>query len=243
MLTSVTNNVTRQGLITLEAYLGRIECLPPHRPRRSRHYDQALLATIPVLDFMTEEGGTQIAQIPGRPISSSHPAIPHDFTDNRADKNAIKTIQIENSIQPYPCKKTSLLATSAKKPYLEPTTGEFHRYWEGGELNLRSERANKKALSLPTAIFTDSIHDTNTSKNTINLSPTHKEDTDMCNDRDFPGTRQENLISEDAEYHGYTPGRPILSVKAGTRRRRLPVYQLTLLPEISDYESKNSVGF
>lgn len=65
----------------------------------------------------------------------------------------------------------------------------------------------------------------------------------MCNDRDFPGTRQENPISEDAEYHGYTPGRPILSVKTGTWRRRLPVHQLTLVPEISDYESKNSVGF
>lgn len=109
MLTSVANNITRQRLITLEAYLGGIECLPPHRP-----YDQALLATIPVLDFTTKEGGTQIAQIPERPISSSHPAIPHDFMDNRADKNAIKTIQIENSIQPYPCKKASLLATSAK---------------------------------------------------------------------------------------------------------------------------------
>jgi len=238
MLTSVTNNITRQGLITLEAYLSGIECLPPHRPRRSRHYDQALLATIPVL----EEGGTQIAQIPEHLISSSHPAIPQDFTDNRADKNAIKTIQIENSIQPYPCKKASLLVTSAKKLHLEPMTGEFHSYWEGGELNLRSERANEKALSLPAAIFTDSIHDTNTSKNTTNLSPTHKENTDMCNDRDFPGTRQENPISEDAEYHGYTPGRPILSVKTGTRRRRLPVHQLTLVPEISDHESKNSVG-
>jgi len=119
-----------------------------------------------------------------------------------------------------------------KKLHLEPTTGEFHSYWEGGELNLRSERANEKALSLPVAIFTDSIHDTNTSKNTINLSPTHKENTDMCNHRDFPGTRQENPILEYAEYRGYTPGRLILSVKTGTRRRKLPVHQLTLVPEI-----------
>lgn len=124
MLTSVTNNITRQGLITLEAYLSEIECLPPHRPRRSRHYDQALLATIPVL----EEGGTQIAQIPERLISSSHPAIPQDFTGDRADKNAIKTIQIENSIQPYPCKKASLSVTSAKKLHLEPMTREFRSY-------------------------------------------------------------------------------------------------------------------
>ena len=116
MLTSVTNNTTRQGLITLEAYLSGIECLPPHRPRRSRHYDQALLATIPVLDFTAEEGGTQIAQIPERSISSSHPAIPHDFTNNRADKNAFKTIQIENSSQPYPCKKASLLALRCLPP-------------------------------------------------------------------------------------------------------------------------------
>ena len=94
--------------------------------------DQALLATIPVLDFATEEGRTQIAQIPERLISSSHPTIPHDFTDNRADKNAIKTIQIENSIQPYQCKKASLLATSAKNRYLGPTTGEFHGYWKVG---------------------------------------------------------------------------------------------------------------
>ena len=41
--------------------------------------DQALLATIPMLDFATEEGRTQIAQIPERLISSSHPTIPHDF--------------------------------------------------------------------------------------------------------------------------------------------------------------------
>ena len=55
MLTLATNNTTRQGLITLQAYLSGIECLPLHRPRRSRHYEQALLATIPVLDFTTEE--------------------------------------------------------------------------------------------------------------------------------------------------------------------------------------------